>query len=121
MKRVAVVIACVVTLLAVAHTGAVTLDTVDMTPDPLATVGSTGTLTYIHDVDLAATGSSSSAVAVSEPSGLLALALVMVTLGVGVVMRLARDLRALVSQCAQYRIELDGLRRWWTTHRRHVR
>lgn len=111
MKPVAVVIACVVTLLAVAHAGAVTLDTVDIGTDQFATA----------DVDLAAAESPGPTVAVSEPSGLLALALVMVTLGVGVVMRLAHHARAILSQCARYRIELGGLRRWWTVHRRHVR
>ena len=114
MKAVAVVIVCAITLLAVAHARAVTLDTVRLATDPPATVS-------VHDVDLAPTEPSRPVAVLSEPSGLLALALVMVTLGVGVVMRLAQELRALVSHCAQYKIELGGLRRWWTAHRRDAR
>ena len=56
-----------------------------------------------------------------EPSGLAALAIVMVTLGIGGVMRLAQEVGAVVTQCARYRIELRGVRRWWTTHRHQGR
>lgn len=56
-----------------------------------------------------------------EPSGLAALAIVMVTLGVGGVMRLAQEVGTVVTQCARYRIELGGVRRWWTAHLRQGR
>jgi hypothetical protein len=103
MKPVWVVIASVVTQVVVAHTAAGTL--VDHVVDPLVRgLGVHGTLA-----------------SVSEPSGLLALALVMVTLGLGLLMRLARELRVLVWQCAQYRIDLGRVRRWLTTYRSQER
>jgi hypothetical protein len=92
MKPVAVVIGCVLTLLAATDAGA-----------------------------FAASASLIALAAVSEPSGLLALVLVMITLGVGVVMRLAHEVRVLIVRYGQRRIDLDRVRRWWIDQRRPAR
>jgi hypothetical protein len=120
MKPVSVVIASVVTQLAVvvvAHTGAGT--PVDRVVDQLVTgLGAHGTFV---DGMLTVPERSATRASVSEPSGLLALALVMVTLGLGLLMRLAHEVRVLVWQCAQYRIDLGRVRRWLTTYRTQAR
>jgi hypothetical protein len=49
--------------------------------------------------------------AISEPSGLAALAIVMVTLALGLVMRLAEDVRVVVWRCVRIGIDLAHSRR----------